>query len=145
MGIELDNRVLTDRRKRPTQVLSRYAFYGRRQTIPRKPDSLEGYYSDRYGSDTLILVVLLVGLNVLDALFTIMILETCGEELNPIVGAVMAVHGHNFWIWKFLIVSISSIFLCLHSKFRMVKTVLMGLCAIYTGVVVYQIGLLVYQ
>lgn len=142
--MELDNRILTDRRKQPTPALSRYTLFGRRQAIRRKSDQVRGCYVDRYNSSTLLLVVLLFGLNVLDALFTMMILEAKGVELNPVIGAVIAIHGHNFWIWKFFIVSISSILLCLHSKFRMVKTVLVCICTIYIAVVVYQIALLGY-
>jgi len=90
-------------------------------------------------------VVLIVGLNVLDALFTTMILELEGLELNPVVRAVITSHGDNFWIWKFFLVSACSIILCLHSKFRLIKTALLGICVILIAVVVYQITLLVYQ
>jgi len=90
-------------------------------------------------------VVLVIGLNVLDALFTTMILELKGVELNPVVRAVIASHGDKFWIWKFFIVSICLIILCLHSEFRLIKNVLLGICVIFVAVVVYQITLLVYQ
>ena len=143
--MESDNRILKDRRKQPTPALSRYTLFGRRQAIRRKSDRARGRYVDRYNSSTLLLVVLLLGLNVLDALFTMMILEAKGVELNPVVDAAIAVHGHGFWIWKFLIVSISSTLLCLHSKFKMVKIALACVCMIYTAVVAYQIILRVYQ
>jgi hypothetical protein len=106
---------------------------------------LKGGYVDRYSSGTLFLVVLSIGMNVLDALFTIMILELKGLELNPVVHAVMTIHGDNFWIWKFFIVSIPLIFLCLHSKFRPVKIILVSICIIYIGVVVYEVALMIHQ
>jgi len=106
---------------------------------------LKGCYVDRHGSSTLFLVVFIIGLNVLDALFTTMILELKGVELNPVVRAVITSHGDRFWIWKFFIVSTCSIILCLHSKFRLIKTLLLGICVIFVAVVVYQIILLVYQ
>ncbi len=89
------------------------------------------------------MVVLIIGLNVVDTLFTMMVLELKGWELNPVVQAVIAIHGDKFWIWKFLIVSISLILLCLHSKFRFVKTILWGICVVYIAVVLYQITLLI--
>lgn len=142
---EFAKRSLLDRRKQPTPALSRYTVFGRRQTIRRRPDQLKGCYVDRHSSSTLFLVVLVIGLNVLDALFTTMILELKGVELNPVVRAVITIHGDKFWIWKFFIVSICLIILCLHSKFRLIKTVLLGICVIFVAVVVYQITLLVYQ
>jgi len=100
---------------------------------------------DRYSSRLLLLVLLIVGLNVVDALFTMMVLDTKGIECNPVVDAVIAIHGDDFWIWKFFIVSICAVLLCLHSKFRMVKIVLIGICMIFIVVVAYEISLLVYQ
>jgi hypothetical protein len=88
-------------------------------------------------------LALIIGLNVLDALFTMMILELKGVELNPVVRGVISIHGDNFWIWKFFLVSTCSIILCLHSKFRLTKTALLGICVILVAVVVYQITLLV--
>ena len=143
--METDKRILTDRRKQPTPALSRHTFFGRRQTIRRKSDQVRGSYVDRYNSSTLLLFVLLFGLNILDALFTMMILEAKGVELNPVVDGVMAIYGYNFWMWKYFIVSVSSILLCLHSKLRFVKLVLLGVCTIYTAVVVHEITLLIYQ
>jgi hypothetical protein len=84
-------------------------------------------------------------MNVLDALFTIMALELKALELNPVVHTVMMLHGDNFWIWKFFMVSVPLIFLCLHSKFRPVKTVLVSICIIYIAVVVYEVALTIRQ
>jgi len=142
---ECNQRPLKDRRTQPTPALSRYTFFGRRKEIRRRSDQSKGGYVDRYSSDTLFLVVLIIGMNVLDALFTIMALELKGLELNPVVHAVMLLHGDNFWIWKFFIVSVPLIFLCLHSKFRPVKTILVSICIIYTAVVVYEVVLMIRQ
>jgi hypothetical protein len=140
----MENRVLADRRKQPTPLLSRYTFFGRRRTVRRKSDQLKGYYIERYSAGILPFVVLLVGLNVLDALFTMMILETNGEELNPVVQSVIMLLGDKFWIWKFMVVSTSAVVLCLHSHFRMVKAALAGVCILYAGVLVYEMALLSY-
>jgi hypothetical protein len=140
----MENRVLADRRKQPTPLLSRYTFFGRRRTVRRKSDQLKGYYIERYSAGILPFVVLLVGLNVLDALFTMMILETSGEELNPVVQSVIMLLGDKFWIWKFMVVSTSAVLLCLHSHFRMVKAALAGVCILYAGVLVYEMALLSY-
>lgn len=85
-----------------------------------------------------------MGLNILDALFTMMILDQRGWEWNPIVRSVIELHGDKFWIWKFTIISISSILLCLHSKFKFIKTIIIALCSIYLCVVLYQLFLLMH-
>ncbi len=138
-----DGRKLTDRRKPPTPALSRYTFFGRRMVIRRKGDQLTGGYVDRYSSGLFFFLVSMLALNVLDAFFTIIILERGGMELNPIVQAVMALYGDKFLIWKFSIISISVIFLCLHSQFKRVKGVIISMNLIYFTIVVYQIFLIV--
>jgi len=87
---------------------------------------------------------LILGLNVLDAFLTMMILENGGEEANPVVRSAMQFYGDRFWIWKFFLVSIPLILLCLHRKFPLVMPVLLGISAIYTAVILYQVLLIVY-
>lgn len=140
-----ERRNVTDRRKKPTPGLSRYTFFGRRQTIRRKEDRLKGGYVDRYSPKLFFLLVLILGLNVLDALFTMMILDLSGLEANPVVRSVMALHGQRFWVWKFGIVAVSLVMLCLHSKFRRVREIIVGLSAIYLMVILYQIWLISYR
>jgi hypothetical protein len=85
----------------------------------------------------------MIGMNILDVLFTMMILDNKGWEFNPIVRSVMNIHGDGFWIWKFTIVSISLTLLCLHSKFRHVKQIIVGLSLIYLLNILYQLFVLV--
>lgn len=140
-----ERRIFSDRRKQPTPGLSRYIFWGRRKDFRRKIDQEKGGYLDRYSSALFFFLVLIVGLNILDALLTIMILDLKGWELNPIVRSVMDLYGEKFWLWKFSIVSVSLVLLCLHSEFRRVKTVIIGTSFIYFLVVLYQVFLIIYQ
>jgi hypothetical protein len=71
-----------------------------------------------------------------------MILDVKGRETNPIVRAAMDLYGSNFWVWKFAIVSLCAILLCMHSKHRVVKGIIITLCSIYFSVVLYQALLL---
>ena len=99
---------------------------------------------DRYGPGLLFLLVLILGLNVLDALLTMMILNDGGWEINPVVRSAIDLYGDRFWVWKFFIVSVPLILICLHSKFRLVMPVLFGIGAIYIAVVLFQVFLIVY-
>lgn len=139
-----DRRILNDRRRHPTHGLSRFVLRGQRRSFRREEDQGTGGYVDRYGPGLLFLLVLILGLNVLDAILTTMILQHGGRELNPVVRTVIQLYGDKFWIWKFLTVSIPLILLCLHSKFRLVMPVLFGISAIYIAVVLFQVMLIAY-
>lgn len=97
---------------------------------------------DRYSPILLFFLISIAGLNVLDALFTIMILDLKGWEVNPIVRSVMEVYGENFWVWKFVLVSSSLILVCLHSRFRRVKVAVVCISFIYWAVILYQVFLI---
>jgi hypothetical protein len=71
-----------------------------------------------------------------------MILDLKGWEANPVVRSVIDLYGTKFWVWKFSIVSISMALLCLHSKFRLVREIIVAISCLYFIVVVYQIFLL---
>jgi len=139
-----DRRTIKDRRRRPTPGISRFALWGRRRTFRRKEDQEKGGYIDYYHSGLLILLTLAVGLTVLDAFFTMIILDDGGWEINPVVRSVIQLYGHKFWIWKFLIVSISLTLLCIHSKFRFVTPVILGVITVSVLVILYQILIYIY-
>ncbi len=141
--IEFDRRIIKDRRKQPTLALSRFAFKGQRGSFRRKEEQQRGGYVDRYGAGLFLLIVLIVGLNVIDALFTMMILEDGGWEINPIVRSVIQIYGDKFWIWKFVIVSVPLILLCLHSKFRLATPAILGVGVVYVAAILFQIFLMI--
>jgi hypothetical protein len=137
-----DRRGLQDRRRQATPGLSRFVFFGRRKTFRREGDRQKGGYVDRYSPGLFFMLVLILGLNILDALFTTAILNQDGWEVNPILAAVIDLYGGKFWIWKFGIVSTSLVLLCLHSKFRSIRTILVGLNILYLFVILHQILML---
>jgi hypothetical protein len=121
--------VLVDRRRKPTPRFGYYAFFGRRK-------------DDRYSIPTFFCVVSITVLNILDSIFTMMIMDLGGFEANPIVKAAMDAHGDSFWVWKFAMVSACLFLLCLHSRYRLVKKVMVLLTSVYLAVIVYQIYLI---
>lgn len=141
---KFDKRVLIDRRKQPTPGLSKFSLWGRRKTFRRTEDQKKQGYVDLFQSALLMLITLNVGLTVLDTLFTMMILDDGGWEINPFVRSVIQIYGDRFWIWKFLIVSIPLALLCIHSKFRFVIPVIFLITGINIVVVLYQIFLYLY-
>jgi hypothetical protein len=141
----LDKRNLKDRRKQPTPGLSRYSLLGQRGVFRRKVEQQRGGYVDRYNPGLFFILLLIVGLNVLDALCTMMILDQGGWEVNPIIRSIIELYGDWFWVWKFAIVSTSLFLLCIHSKFRRVKTIIVAAGSVYAGILLYQIFLIVHR
>ena len=137
-----ERRTFSDRRRQPTPLLSRYTLWGRRKNFRRKEDQERGGYVDRYGPRLLFFIVLMVGLNVLDSLFTMIILESGGWEVNPIVRSAIEVYGDQFWVWKFIVVSLNLILLCLHSRFRYVNRIISYISILYLGIIFYQVFLM---
>jgi len=133
-----------DRRKQPTPGLSRFSLWGQRRGFRRRVDQQRGGYVDRYDPGLFFILLLTVGLNVLDALCTMMILDQGGWELNPILCSVIELYGDWFWVWKFAIVSTSLFLLCIHSKFWRVRTIVMAAGSVYATILLYQIFLMIH-
>lgn len=144
MEESFDRRTQKDRRKKPTPAITWFTFFGRRRTIRRKEEHQRGGYVDRYSPTLFFFLVLILGLNVLDAFFTMLILDAKGWEANPVVRSVIELYGTEFWVWKFFIVSFCIALLCLHSKFKLVKEMIILLSGLYTLVIIYQIYLLLH-
>ena len=126
-------------------MVSRYTLRGRRSAFRRRDDQTQGGYVDRYPSGLLVVLVVLLVLNVTDAVLTIVILDYGGREINPFIGVLMARCGDGFWFWKFLLVAVAILFLCLHSNFRRVKKGIWAVTLVYCGVVLYQAYLILFQ
>ena len=141
----MERRSFRDRRMQPTPLFSRYTFWGRRKMLRRKEDREKGGYVDRYGPGLLFFLILIVGLNVLDSFFTMIILECGGWEMNPIARSAMEVYGDQFWVWKYMLVSANLILLCLHSRFWYVSRIILWITLLFLGVIFYEIILLKYQ
>ncbi len=100
---------------------------------------------DRYSPRLFFFLIFILVLNILDAIFTMIVLDHRGTEINPIVRAAIQIYGDKFWLWKFGIVSASLVLLCLQIKFRGVKTVIVASGSIYFALVLYQIFLITYH
>jgi hypothetical protein len=112
------------------------------ERIQAKGGSGEGGYIDRYGHGLFLWVLLFFVLNIFDCVFTRIILDGGGHEVNPFIHWLIATCGDHFISWKLAIISGSIIILCLHSKHRIVKPVFYFSTVIYSVVVIYQMILI---
>jgi hypothetical protein len=99
-------------------------------------------FMTRYSPVIFFFLVSTLGLNVLDCLLTMMIIDLKGHEANPVMQSVMTLYGSDFWIWKFGVVSLSLVLLCILSELKVVKGVIVTMSSIYFTVVLYQLLLL---
>jgi hypothetical protein len=135
---QCNRRILRDRRKKTTPALSRFTLWGRRRTFRRNIDQQKGGYVDHYDALIFFFLVSVVALNILDTFITIVILDLGGWEVNPIVRSAIEDYGDKFWVWKFIIVSASVVFLCLHCKFKRAKLTIVSLNIYYLFVVFFN-------
>ena len=145
MEEEKNRRSPVDRRKKPISRWGWFTFFGQRRLFRRKSDQKEGGYLDRYSHILFFLLVLILSLNILDSLFTMMIIDLGGQEANALVRSFIELHGDMFWIWRFVIVSIALILLYLHHGFILIRRMIIAIGLIYIVIVVYQMYLIFYR
>jgi hypothetical protein len=125
----------SDRRRRPTPALSRYTFFGGRRRGGRRPGENEASFVDLHGPGLLAVVLGIVALNFLDAWFTMFFLSHGGEELNPIMDAVIREGTLAFVLLKSLGIGICVAVLTIAKNFRFARVglgfVLVGYAALF--------------
>ncbi len=135
-----ERRNLPDRRKRPTPMLSRYTLVGRRKGFRRTEEGRNAYV-DRYEAGLMAAFVAIVGLSLLDALFTLLYLQRGGTELNPFMRSAIDLGVVPFVLIKCGLTFLGIAFLCLHKNFRFVKPLIGGVLGVYTALLGYHIYL----
>ncbi|MHC4339544.1 MAG: DUF5658 family protein [Planctomycetota bacterium] len=131
-------RTRQDRRVRPTPVLSRYWFVGRRRGGRRAGES-DNIYVDRYTGLELFLILGILVLSLLDMVFTLIHLEAGGTEANPLMAWTLAWGGNPAFTSVKLVSTLLGLFvLLIHVRFRRVKTLLGLAFALYAGIFLFH-------
>jgi len=133
LGDPLGRRSGTDRRRRPTPMLSRQAWWGGRRVGGRRRHERTEIYVDQHGPLLLVVVLALTTLNFLDAYFTVLFLSYGGQELNPVVEQLLALGPWPFLLAKSLGVGACAGFLTITKNFAAARV---GLAALTVGYVV---------
>ena len=115
--------------------------------MQRSDDQNSAYYMDVYDVKLFPIIMLIIGLCVADAYFTLTILSKGGTELNPIMEHLLEISPNAFFIGKYLMTSIGLCFAVLHINFPFfrifsMRSVLNCLCGMYIVLVVYELTLL---
>ncbi len=117
-----DDRVLVDRRNRPTPMISRYTFFGgRRKSAGNRIGDDPAIFVDIHGAVLFIVVTAIIALNFFDAFFTILFLSYGGQELNPVMDMLLQSGTWPFIIAKSIGIGLCVLVLTVTKNFRIAK------------------------
>jgi hypothetical protein len=89
----------------------------------------------------LLLVLVILVLNILDAAFTLDYLQKGGTEANPVASRLIEA-GENWFVYaKCILVTLCLVFLMLHKTFKYVRAALLFLLSFYGILLAYHIYL----
>ncbi|QDV05280.1 hypothetical protein Poly30_07760 [Planctomycetes bacterium Poly30] len=132
-------RVFTDRRSRPTPMLSRYWLRGRRREAGRRAADAQHVYVDRYTRMETAVVLWLIVASIADLGLTLLHLEQGGTEANPIMDWFLTHGGTAAFIGaKLALTAVPTGFLLLHARFRGTRPALLGLALMYAALLGYH-------
>jgi hypothetical protein len=138
--VNVERRRNGDRRSRPTPLVCRYYFRGRRRAA-RRAGEARNCYVDRYDAPLALAALLILVLSILDAFFTLSFLARGGEELNPIVQNLIEAGPRPFVAVKAIVTGLCVLFLIAHKNFLLVRQVLGLVLSFYTLLLVYHLYL----
>lgn len=147
MGTE--RRHIADQRCVPTRPLSRYSFRGRRKKARREGEASD-YYVDRYEPRYFVLISLILALCVLDAYFTLKIIDFGGQELNRFMLVFIDKKPISALIFKYLITAFSIVIILVHKNFRIfgrlkVCSLIYVFFFVYSSLVAYEAAVFFYH
>ena len=111
-------------------MLSRFSFYGGRRQGQRRIADDPATFVDVYGARLFLVVLAILGLNLLDAWFTLLVLAHGGRELNPFVQRVLDYGPVPFVAFKTLGIGICVGFLTITKNFGAAR---IGLSTVLVG------------
>jgi hypothetical protein len=138
----VNQRVLVDRRQRPTRILSRYTIRGRRKVVRRKEDRRKHIYVDRYGLNLFLILMGILALGTADGLLTLYHVKVNNAvEMNPIMNFFLGLGPKIFFHVKYVVTALCLLILCLHKNLTIVRYLLISVFIVYLLIVVNHIYL----
>ena len=145
MSINKTNkRIYSDRRKRPTSLLTKYAFLcGKRQGVRRITDKKKHMFVDVYSPLLFIVILSILLLSFVDIYLTLALIDKgVIAEANPSMAFHLEKGTLPFILNKFFITSISLIILCLFKENYIARFGLSFSIIVYISVITYQFYLI---
>ena len=138
-----ERRATADQRRAPTKPVSVHSLGGRREKARRAGEE-RNYYVDRYEPRYLLLIGLILVLCVLDAYFTLKILELGGKEMNPFMSILLFKKPVLALTIKYLGTAVAVVFILVHKNFVVfrrlrVSDLIYVVFFVYLSVVAYEV------
>lgn len=142
----IERRSGRDRRQYGVHSLRR-ALLSPRRFAGRRHDDRRHALLDRFDGGVVTMTLLLVVLSILDSIFTLRLIAAGGEEINPVMNALLQ---HSVWLFtsaKMAMTAIPALLLLATANLMLFgvirsRSLLGTLCGLYLGLIVYEIGLL---
>ena len=134
-----------DRRAKGGPKFRSLIFGGCRENVRRREDTKKIVYVDRYSSGLFFTIISILFLCVIDALLTLLLSNQGNYKINPVMAYFLDIGPYTFFISKYLLTIIPTIFLLIYSHMviRIIKvstrSVLYLIAVFYLTVVVFQI------
>jgi len=119
---QLEKRSGFDRRDGKIRILSKYWLTGKRTIIRRTEDRRKLTLIDRHSARTFAAILLIITLSVIDAIFTLSLIDSGAAELNPIMAYYLG-HGPLAFFWvKYLLTCAAVLILLLIKNIPLFNT-----------------------
>ena len=119
-------------------MISRYLLGGRREAGRREGET-DRIYVDRPGPWVVAGFFVLVGLSLLDAAFTLWLLERGATEANPVMRAALHLGNPAFVVIKTVVTIVAVGFLCLHKNWPLGRVCLVVALLGYSALTLYHL------
>lgn len=129
----------SDRRAHPTRRFSRFALFGGRRRRIRRENEVEGSFVDRYSQRLWLLILWTVLMNLADCFFTLVHLQSGGQEVNPIAAVLLSTGRMGFVMWKSVLIGIALVVLTVHKNFALARFGLWAAAGGYTLLALYHL------
>jgi len=106
-----------DRRQTNLRSMFYALFMSRRRSVRRQNEAV-CYYADQYGPYVFAAAMLLILFCILDAFFTLQLLQYGSTELNPILAWALSKHVLFFFVLKYSLTAVCVIVSVQHKHFR---------------------------
>ena len=129
----------TDRRRRPTPLLSRYTLFGRRRRNELAGTPRSNYHIDRPEGPYLAVILAVALLVIFDASATYIFIHQGGEEGNPLVAWFLNLGPAAFWILKLAPLPLMMLYFASKRFFRWARMLAYLLLVVYTALAGFHV------
>ncbi|VAW99479.1 hypothetical protein MNBD_GAMMA21-1943 [hydrothermal vent metagenome] len=138
----------TDRRQTTLRSIFYSMFRKRRYGERRSGYGNDNTYVDIHGSQVMTVVIAIMVLCIMDAFFTLLLIERGSSELNPFMAWMLEINTTWFYVSKYLITSVCVLWVVMHRHFNFFgfkgRHILVAAISGYGILVTYQVSMLVY-